>query len=103
MQQATVNLFADMGVQPAHAPVRHGRRHRVDRHHGADGDHHLACGRPTFTNGTQVTITGTATDVGGRVGGVEVSIDGGTTLASGQRAYVVDLRLHPEHDRRPRR
>ena len=45
MQQATVNLFADMGVQPATLQSGTGRRHGVDRHHRADGDHHLARGR----------------------------------------------------------
>ena len=81
MQQATVNLFADMGVQPGNlqagltpatastdttaptatitAPGR--RRHRRS---------------PV----TAVTVTGTAADTGGgRVGGVEVSTDDGAT------------------------
>src|SRR5262249_3809513 len=30
-------------------------------------------------NGTPVTVVGTATDTGGQVGGIEVSLDGGTT------------------------
>ena len=42
MQQATVNLFADMGAQPGDAAVRPRGRDRVDRHHRADGDDHRA-------------------------------------------------------------
>ena len=83
MQQATVNLFADMGVQP------------LTLQNGADGlplqlasvsDDIFA---PTSTvdvrrpparrspSGTRVTITGTATEHGGgAVAGVEVSVDG---------------------------
>ena len=44
MQQATVNLFADMGVQPFALLPELGLSvgDQVDRHHGADRDHHLA-------------------------------------------------------------
>ena len=34
---------------------------------------------PRSANGSAVTVTGTASDVGGQVGGVEVSLDGGQT------------------------
>ena len=78
-QQATVNLFADMGVQPT--TIRSGL---------------VAASRSTDTSaptaaitapaaganlpvGEAVTVSGTATDTGGRVGGVEVSTDNGTT------------------------
>src|SRR5260370_14454867 len=47
-------------------------------------------GGSTVTSGSQVTITGTATDSGaGVVGGVEVSVDGGTTWhpASGRENW----------------
>ena len=80
MQQFVVNILADMGVQPAtlidgllpasastdsQAPV-------------------VAITSPaagaTVTNGALSTVHGTATDAGGgQVGGVEVSVDGGTT------------------------
>src|SRR5205823_6786557 len=80
MQQATVNLFADMGAQPttlisgltaatastdATAPTS-------------------AISSPSqganLSDGSAVTISGTATDSGGGVvAGVEVSTDGGTT------------------------
>ena len=81
MQQATVNLLADMGVQPGTLQAGLVSRDRVDRHHRPD----LARSRPPATArsvraASAVTITGTATDAGGgEVGGVEVSVDGGTT------------------------
>ena len=80
MQQATVNLFADMGVQPttlqpglvAAFPSTDGQAPTSTIASPAAG--------ATLEQGTPVTITGTATDAGGgRVGGVEVSVDGGTT------------------------
>ena len=40
MRQATVNLFADMGVQPATLPAGLTAASRVDRQHGADRDDH---------------------------------------------------------------
>lgn len=90
MQQATVNLFADMGVQP------------VTRQPGlvaatASTDSVAPISIITaplagssVTSGTIVTITGTATDSGGGVvGGVEISTDGGTTWhpATGREAW----------------
>ncbi len=79
MQQATVNLFADMGVQPITL--------QSNLVVAAKSTDTIA---PTATitspaNGGGVpanafiTITGTAADTGGVVGGVEVSVDGGTT------------------------
>lgn len=79
MQQATVNLFADMGVQP------------VDPHDGLvaaniSTDNQAptsVIANPldgaTLPLGGGVMITGTATDAGGVVAGVEVSLDGGGT------------------------
>ena len=80
MQQATVNLFADMGVQPATleqdlvpgtAPEDSAPPTSVITSPSAGA---------SFANGSTVTITGTATDSGGGVvAGVEVSTDGGST------------------------
>jgi Domain of unknown function (DUF4082)/Bacterial Ig-like domain/Bacterial Ig domain len=80
MQQATVNLFADMGAQPA--TLQSGLV-------AATASNDATPPRSTITSpasgatvqvGTLVTVTGTATDSGGGVvGGVEVSVDGGTT------------------------
>jgi len=80
MQQATVNLLADMGAQPATL-----ESDLVTA--TASGDHTAptsAITSPsagaTFTSTAAVTISGTATDSGGGVvAGVEVSADGGTT------------------------
>src|SRR5262249_36043680 len=80
VQQATLNLLADMGVQPA------------TRQPGlvpATASTDVTPPSTTITapvdgavvaSGTTVAITGTATDGGGgQVGGVEVSVDGGAT------------------------
>ncbi len=80
MQQATVNLFADMGVQPA---TLQGSLVQATQ----STDTIAPTSQITFpTNATQVLvgttvkITGTAVDAGGGVvGGVEVSVDGGNT------------------------
>ncbi|MBC7402310.1 MAG: DUF4082 domain-containing protein [Microbacteriaceae bacterium] len=79
MQQAQVNLLADMGAQPLTlvAPL-------VAATASVDTT------PPTVTvsapvtgtaiaNGTPVTITGTASDVGGVIAGVNISLDNGTT------------------------
>ena len=42
MQQATINLFADMGVQPGSIQAGTDRRIRVHRHRGADLSDHFA-------------------------------------------------------------
>jgi hypothetical protein len=79
MQQATVNLFADMQVQPASLQTG-----LVAASASTDTT------RPSSTiaspaNGANIpvgvprTISGTAADTGGVVGGVEVSVDGGAT------------------------
>jgi N,N-dimethylformamidase beta subunit-like, C-terminal/Domain of unknown function (DUF4082)/Fibronectin type III domain len=78
MQQATVNLLADMGSQPG--SLMSGI---VAASASTDSTAPTAAvtGAPaTVADGTPVNITGTATDAGGGVvAGVEVSTDGGTT------------------------
>jgi len=79
MQQATVNLFADMHVQPANL-----QPDLVPASASTDTTAPSAAitGPEEGTNvgsGTSVTITGTASDVGGQVGAVEVSTDDGAT------------------------
>ena len=80
MQQATVNLLADMGAQPATldsdlTPATAS----TDTTPPASTITSPSAGA-TFTNGDTVTISGTATDSGGGVvAGVEVSTDGGST------------------------
>src|SRR6185437_12179476 len=80
MQQATLNLFADMGVQPG--AIQPGLT-------PATPSTDIAPPTSTITSppagstvefGSLVTITGTASDLGGgAVAGVEVSVDGGKT------------------------
>jgi methionine-rich copper-binding protein CopC len=80
MQQATVNLFADMGVQPA--TLESDLVPGVQPHDTAAPASTITSpsAGATFGNGSTVTITGTATDSGGGVvAGVEVSTDGGST------------------------
>jgi hypothetical protein len=89
MQQATVNLFADMGVQPgtlrsplvAATPSTDTTAPTVTINAPADGT--------SVTAGTSVTVSGTAADTGGVVGGVEVSTDGGATwrMATGRATW----------------
>ena len=79
MQQATINLFADMGVQPGPCnPVWSRLQNPRTRLPPSSVITSPASGA-TVQAGSPTTITGTATDVGGVVGGVEVSTDGGTT------------------------
>ena len=88
MQQATINLLADMGAQPA--TIQDGTLATASNDNipptssitsPADG--------ATLPSGNAVTITGTAVDQGGVVGGVEVSVDGGSTWhpASGRSSW----------------
>ena len=80
LQQATVNLFADMGMQPA--TLQSGLLMAT-----ASTDTAPPISVITFPSsgsalgtGATITITGTAADSGGGVvGGVEVSVDGGST------------------------
>jgi hypothetical protein len=80
MQQATVNLFADMGVQPA--TLQSGlvsATASTDKTAPTSTITSPASGS-TVQVGGLVTITGTAVDAGGGVvAGVEVSFDGGST------------------------
>ena len=76
VQQAMVNLFAEMGVQPG--TLQSGLIA------GAPSTDHTAPSSTintlgAVTAGNQVTISGTASDVGGVVAGVEVSTDNGLT------------------------
>ncbi|HCU92568.1 MAG TPA: hypothetical protein DHU96_07405 [Actinobacteria bacterium] len=80
MQQATVNLFADMGVQPATLESNLTPATQSTDHTPPTSTITSPSAGATFTNGSAVTITGTATDSGGGVvAGIEVSTDGGST------------------------
>ncbi|MFC5285850.1 DUF4082 domain-containing protein [Actinokineospora guangxiensis] len=80
MQQATVNMLADMGAQPrtlmAGLVLATKSTDTVGPNVTVNG---LSNGQ-TVPAGTPITISGTAADVGGGVvAGVEISIDGGTS------------------------
>jgi VCBS repeat-containing protein len=77
VQQAMVNLFADMGIQPA--TLQSGLiTGAPSTDHTAPTSSINAIGSVT-AGGSLVTISGTASDVGGVVAGVEVSTDGGAS------------------------
>jgi hypothetical protein len=80
LQQATVNVLADMGVQPA--TLRTGLVPATASADFTPPTSAIISPPPgtTVTAGSQMTILGTAQDFGGGVvGGVEVSVDGGAT------------------------
>ena len=79
MQQAVVNLFADMGLQPA--TLQSGLvRASASTDKTAPQSIVTSPAPGTSVNaGNTITVMGTATDTGGMVAGVEVSGDGGVT------------------------
>jgi hypothetical protein len=88
MQQATVNLLADMGVQPV--TLQSGL---VPASASTDATPPTSVITSPSDGAVlpvaPVTISGTAGDTGGRVGGVEVSTDGGATWhpAAGRESW----------------
>lgn len=95
MQQATLNLFADMGVQPYTVLPNLVRATKTtDATPPISTINALPA---TVTDGGQVTITGTAADVGGgQVGGVEISTDDGATWhpATGTTSWSYSWTAH---------
>jgi hypothetical protein len=96
MQQATVNLFADMDAQPATLQAG-----LVATSKSTDTTPPTAAvGSPNagaeLSDGNQVTISGTAADTGGVVAAVEVSTDGGTTwhTANGTGSWTYSWIVH---------
>ena len=78
VQQAMVNLFADMGVQPATLQASLVIASASTDHTAPTSTiTHLSA--TNVVEGQLVTVDGTASDVGGVIGGVEVSTDGGNT------------------------
>src|SRR5436853_1190939 len=74
-----VNLLADMGVQPG--SLQSGLVAAVPSADKTPPSSSIStpANGAGFAEGQPVTISGTAADVGGRVAGVEVSVDGGAT------------------------
>jgi hypothetical protein len=80
IQQATVNLFADMGVQPKTLQPGLIRAAPSTDLQAPTSLITLPVDGVAVERGQPVTIAGTAVDAGGGVvGGVEVSVDGGVT------------------------
>jgi hypothetical protein len=80
MQQATVNILADMGVQPT--TLQSGVVPAVASTDATPPTSAITSpsSGSSFAPGSSVTISGTAVDSGGGVvGAVEISVDGGTT------------------------
>jgi hypothetical protein len=91
MQQATVNLFADMGVQPA--ILQTGLKAATASTDKTPPSSTIAApvNHSTVAVSKPVAISGTATDTGGGVvAGVEVSVDGGATWhpATGRASWT---------------
>jgi hypothetical protein len=78
MQQATVNLFADMGVQPGSLQTNLVAASAPTDFTAPTSSITAPPNGCSFPARSEVTISGTATD-GEIVAGVEVSTDGGTT------------------------
>ncbi|MDB5609049.1 MAG: cadherin-like/VCBS repeat-containing protein [Bradyrhizobium sp.] len=79
VQQSMVNLFADMGIQPQTLQASLVLAQASSDHTPPTVVITSPTGGASVSQGQTVTITGTAADVGGRVAGMEVSTDGGTT------------------------
>ncbi len=79
MQQATINLFADMQVQPATLqPGLVAASASTDFTPPVSVITSPANGA-SFPANTTINVSGSASDAGGVVAGVEISVDGGTT------------------------
>lgn len=80
IQQATVNLFADMGVAPTTLqPELTYPTRSIDIVAPTSIVTSVSGGTTTLLSGVPVVISGTASDSGGVVASVEVSLDGGQT------------------------
>ncbi|MET3332220.1 MULTISPECIES: DUF4082 domain-containing protein [Bradyrhizobium] len=78
VQQAMVNLFADMGVQPATLQANLVAAIRsTDTTAPTSAISNLSA--TSVVEGQSITVTGTAADAAGKIAGVEISTDGGTT------------------------
>ncbi len=90
IKQATVNLFADMGVQPKSLTAGLSAAVKSTDTTAPTATISAPAANATVNNGSTVTVSGTAADTGGQVGGVEVSTDGGTTWhpATGRASWT---------------
>ncbi|MFI5496961.1 DUF4082 domain-containing protein [Actinoplanes sp. NPDC051859] len=79
MQQATLNLLADMRVQPATRMSGLVAASASTDSTGPVVTITAPASGASAANGARITVSGTATDAGGVVAGVEVSLDNGAT------------------------
>ncbi len=79
IKQATVNLLADLGVQPSALQTGLVAATASTDDVAPTSTISSPPNNSNFYSGTEVTVTGTASDSKGVVGGVEVSTDNGTT------------------------
>ncbi|GAA2136917.1 hypothetical protein GCM10009825_22570 [Arthrobacter humicola] len=79
MQQAQINLLADMGAQPATRDTSLAAASASTDSTAPTVVVSSPLEGATIPHGTSVTVSGTASDAGGVVAGVEVSTDGGST------------------------
>ncbi|MGO4584081.1 N,N-dimethylformamidase beta subunit family domain-containing protein, partial [Arthrobacter sp. 2RAF6] len=96
MQQATVNLFADMGVQPATIVTGLTAATRSTDVTPPTSTITAPSFGANIADGTIVTVSGTAADTGGVVAGVEVSTDNGNTWrpATGTTNWTFSWNAH---------
>jgi hypothetical protein len=94
MQQATVNLLADMDAIPD--SLMTGLVAAAKTTDTTAPTTTITSPPTTVNDGSQVTLTGTAADSGGQVAGVEVSTDGGGTwrLATGTANWSYSWTAH---------
>lgn len=89
MRQAQVNILADMGAQPTTLATGLVATAASADKTGPTVTINAPANGATVAHGSNVTVSGTATDAGGVVAGVEVSTDGGATWhpANGKAAW----------------
>ncbi|MCW2283343.1 hypothetical protein M2323_001243 [Rhodoblastus acidophilus] len=78
VQQATVNVLAEMGVQPQTLQASLALA-AASTDHTAPTSRITSLSATSVVEGQAITVKGTASDSGGVIGGVEVSSDGGKT------------------------
>jgi hypothetical protein len=79
VQQAMVNLLADMGVQPATLQSGLVAATKSTDTTPPTSSISTPANGSAFVEGQPVVISGVASDTGGQVAGIEVSVDGGST------------------------
>ncbi|MFC6079706.1 DUF4082 domain-containing protein [Sphaerisporangium aureirubrum] len=95
IKQATVNLFADMGVQPKSLTSGLSAAVKSTDVTGPTATITAPASGATVNSGTTATISGTALDLGGQVGAVEVSTDNGATWhpATGRTTWTYSWKV----------